>query len=187
MLLPCRLIWLARLFESWSLSSKRTRKGSRRHFGGPPKKKARPHATQLTLISRHISFWESDPQAPQRTWLWVKNRHPKRNPGKWKHGQTSAVQFLVVYCNLDPCPHGRQQHFPCPLGNGKRAWPWLRRECGSSRYESRSAVHPFQLQGGILLFLLLFSVSRRGKLFLLGSIPLLRHTQICVPALCLGK
>ena len=29
----------------------------------------------------------------QRIWLWVKNRYPKRNPGKWKHGPKSAVPW----------------------------------------------------------------------------------------------
>ena len=31
-------------------------------------------------------------------WLWVKNKHPKWNPGKWKHGLQPAVFWL----NFDP-------------------------------------------------------------------------------------
>ena len=36
-------------------------------------------------------------------WVWVKNRYPECNPGKWKHGLKPAVQFLLV--NFDPHPY----------------------------------------------------------------------------------
>ena len=36
------------------------------------------------------------------TWLWVKNRYPKWNPSKWKHGPKPAVP---LWFNFDPYPH----------------------------------------------------------------------------------
>ena len=36
------------------------------------------------------------------TCLWVKNRYPKWNPGKWKRRLTSAV---LLWFNFDPYPH----------------------------------------------------------------------------------
>ena len=35
------------------------------------------------------------------SWLWVKNRFPKWNPGKWKHGLKPAVP---CWFSFDPCP-----------------------------------------------------------------------------------
>ena len=35
-------------------------------------------------------------------WLWVKNRYPKWNFGKWKHGLKSAVPW---WFNIDPQPY----------------------------------------------------------------------------------
>ena len=35
------------------------------------------------------------------SWLWVKNRYPKWNLGKWKHGLKSADPW---WCNIDPQP-----------------------------------------------------------------------------------
>ena len=34
-------------------------------------------------------------------WLWVKNRYPKWNPGKWKHGLEPAVPWWFIF---DPYP-----------------------------------------------------------------------------------
>ena len=36
-------------------------------------------------------------------WLWVTNRYPKWNPGKWKHGPNSAVP---CWFNFEPHPFG---------------------------------------------------------------------------------
>ena len=38
-------------------------------------------------------------------WLWVKNRYPKWNPGKWKHGPTPVVPW---WFNFEPCPNNSQ-------------------------------------------------------------------------------
>ena len=38
-------------------------------------------------------------------WVRVKNRYPKWNPGKWKHGPKPAVPWWL---NFDPYPFGRQ-------------------------------------------------------------------------------
>ena len=34
-------------------------------------------------------------------WLWVKDRYPKWNPGKWKHGLKPVVSW---WFNFDPYP-----------------------------------------------------------------------------------
>ena len=39
-------------------------------------------------------------------WLWVKNRYPKWNPGKWKHGPKLAVPWWL---NFDPYPNQVKQ------------------------------------------------------------------------------
>ena len=53
------------------------------------------HSTTTQCIGRFLrcdllSKRNSSPRArsfcAQTTWLWVKNRYPKPNPGKWKHG-----------------------------------------------------------------------------------------------------
>ena len=46
--------------------------------------------------------------APETTWLRVKNRYPKWNPGKWKHGLTPAVPW---WFSFDPYPHGWRAFF----------------------------------------------------------------------------
>ena len=44
---------------------------------------------------------------PNTTRLWVKNRYPKWNPGKWKHGLKAAVPW---WFNFDPYPHPQGNH-----------------------------------------------------------------------------
>ena len=44
------------------------------------------------------------------TWLWVTNRYPTWNPGKWKPGLKSAVPW---WFNFDSCPHSKMQNTVC--------------------------------------------------------------------------
>ena len=46
--------------------------------------------------------WRTRGSGKTGKWQWVKNRYPKWNPGKWKHGLKSAVPW---WFNFDPCPH----------------------------------------------------------------------------------
>ena len=36
---------------------------------------------------------------PWPSWVWVKNRYPKWNPGKWKHGLKPAVPWGLILTN----------------------------------------------------------------------------------------
>ena len=57
-------------------------------------------ATTHAVLAFHFTF--------VHTWLWVKNRYPKSNPGKWKHGLKPAVPWLF---NFDPYPHHQTHTF----------------------------------------------------------------------------
>ena len=48
-------------------------------------------------------------------WLWAKNRYPKWNPGKWKHGLKPAVPW---WFNFDPYPYVECKYLPLDhMGN----------------------------------------------------------------------
>ena len=49
-------------------------------------------------------------------WLWVTNRYPRWNPGKWKHGPKSAVCWF----NFDPPPNPVPDSWGFPALRGAR-------------------------------------------------------------------
>ena len=67
---------------------------------------ARSSAAYLVCTASYVSMW-----------LWVKNRYPKWNPGKWQHGQTPVVPR---WFNVDPhpCGHASLGIFWRALGRG---------------------------------------------------------------------
>ena len=52
-----------------------------------------------------VSYDYLAPNFQKKTWLWVKNRYPKWNPGKRNQGLKPVPWWL----NFDPYPHVPQQ------------------------------------------------------------------------------
>ena len=69
-----------------------------RHVGVPPMTPAHPRARRRVRASGHDRLkntWCVLNSELDRMWLWVKNRCPKWNPGKWKHGLKPAVPWCL--------------------------------------------------------------------------------------------
>ena len=80
-----------------------------RSGGGDPKEDtpiplaaryATPHIAQPKMHQGPYSGSKRDRLHKTAMWLWVKNRYPKWNPGKWEHGPKPEAPWF----NFDPYP-----------------------------------------------------------------------------------
>ena len=70
-------------------------------FFPPERKLMLQRAAVICCMSRQMcafSAFKTNKAQQPNLWLWVKNRHPKRNLGKWNQGLKPAVLILVQLC-----------------------------------------------------------------------------------------